>query len=571
MANDSLAKLKQIQAEARARLHEKAIAAVDEAQLSSFRKFVHFWVLVGNSFVRNRCPLRASALAYTTLLALIPLLAVGVGVSASLLKKEGQKPVEEFINKLVDEVAPQLGLLDDTRFEARKRFMELIENYAPAILGSSDRERTDWINKLVDELAPDLELSPTTSREKLETRRVVVGQIEQFVPALEKMSAEKRTEAVSRLLDALDKRLQLLPVAGSSDVEARSQVVGQIQKFIANIHSGTLGLTGTVALIFVAIGLLSTIEGTFNDIWGVPRGRSWFARVIHYWAAITLGPLIIILAMGLTIGSQFQTARAFIQATPLVGHVLFKITPFIILSGAFTLFYQLMPNTRVHWKAALVGGLVGGLLWYLNSRFNVLFASRVVTASKIYGSLGVVPVFLVGLYFSWLILLFGAQVAYAFQNRRAYFQEKQAESVHQRGREFIALRVMTYVGQRFYGGESPPGDLEIAEALAVPSRLVGQIIQPLLQTQLLVETSNPETGYAPGRPLDKISCHDILQALRAGQGQELATRVEPAQVLVRGEFEKIQQAERQKAATVMLETLVKAADGHKPMPEARME
>jgi DNA-binding protein Fis len=65
--------------------------------------------------------------------------------------------------------------------------------------------------------------------------------------------------------------------------------------------------------VFVAIGLLSTIEGTFNDIWGVPRGRNWFARVIYYWAAITLGPLVIILMMGLAIGSEFQTVKEFIE------------------------------------------------------------------------------------------------------------------------------------------------------------------------------------------------------------------------------------------------------------------
>src|SRR5439155_14711581 len=114
------------------------------------------------------------------------------------------------------------------------------------------------------------------------------------------------------------------------------------------------------------------------------------------------------------------------------------------------------PNTKVRWQAALAGGLVGGLLFHLNNLVSVLYVSRVVSNSKIYGSLGLVPVFMIGLYFSWLILLFGAQVSYAFQNRASYLEEKQIENINQRGREFIALRLMTCVGQRFLRGEPPP-------------------------------------------------------------------------------------------------------------------
>src|SRR2546430_6613267 len=164
---------------------------------------------------------RASALAYTTLLALIPLLAVGLGVSTKRLQ-------------------------------------------------GSEATTREMIAKLVDQLAPQLEQVPGTEEEKLGARR---------------------------------------------------KVVEQIQNFIANINSGALGLTGTAGLLFIAIGLLSTIEATFNDIWGVARGRNWFVRVIHYWAAITLGPLLIVLVMGLAIGPKFQGVQNLIQDTPLVGRL----------------------------------------------------------------------------------------------------------------------------------------------------------------------------------------------------------------------------------------------------------
>ena len=458
MGDKSAAKLKRLHTKAQAFLDETSFVTQGEKALTPGQKFILFWVMVGKSFAANRCPVRASALAYTTLLALVPMLAVGIGISAQLLKKEGQKPVEELINRVVSEVAPQLGLI---------------------------------------------------------------------------------------------------PSAGANTEEgARAEVVRRITDFIANVHSGTLGVTGTVAIILIAIGLLGTIEKTFNDIWGVQRSRNWFSSIVLYWTAITLGPMFIILAISLTVGRQFQAIQARLQAVPFLGEFIFVMAPIFILIGAFTLFYLLMPNTKVDWRAALVGGFVGGVLWSLNSQFNVIFASRVITASKIYGPLGTVPVFLIGMYFSWLILLFGAQVAYAYQNRRTYLQEKQAETVNQRGREFIALRLMTRLGQRFQKGESPLTATELAEALEVPTRLVSRILGTLAGDQLLVEVAGPETAYAPARPLASITARHVLDAMRAGQGQELATQDEPERALIRQEFDRIRAAEQAAAASVTVEMLV---------------
>jgi len=462
MAKDSVSQIKKLQDNARVLLDDRRVAA-DEAGLHPLQKLTHFWVLVGKSFVRNRCPVRASALAYTTLLALIPLLAVGLGVSTTLLNSSKEKTAE-------------------------------------------------LISKVVEGLAPQLDQVPGTEQDK---------------------------------------------------VEARKRIVEQIQTFIATINSGALGLTGTVGLVFVAIGLLSTIEATFNDIWGVQRGRNWFVRVIHYWAAITLGPLVIVLVMGLAIGAQFQVVQGLVKGTPIIGGLVFKLVPFFVLCGSFMMLYQLMPNTKVQWKAALVGGLVAAVLWIANGSFNALFASRVVSASKIYGSLGAIPIFLFGLYLSWTVLLFGAQVAYAYQNRRAYIQEKQAESVNQRGREFLALRVMTLVGEKFHHGERPPTVTEISDLLSVSSRLISQTIAPLLQCQLVVEVATPEAAYCPARPLERISCQDIIQTLRSGKGEEPATRQEPTRELVRGAFDEIRQAEDAVARTVTLQAMVERVEARR--------
>ena len=111
MAGDSVTKIKKIQAQAAAFLSEKGMGIQDDKPASRSRKFAHFWLVVYKSFVRNRCPVRASALAYTTLLALIPLLAVVIGISTSFLKAQGEESIQEMIVKLVNNVAPQIDLL----------------------------------------------------------------------------------------------------------------------------------------------------------------------------------------------------------------------------------------------------------------------------------------------------------------------------------------------------------------------------------------------------------------------------------------------------------------------------
>ena len=318
-------------------------------------------------------------------------------------------------------------------------------------------------------------------------------------------------------------------------------------------------------LVFVAIRMLANIEETFNDIWGVTRGRSWMSRIILYWTTITLGPLLLAGAMGLAGSLHFKATAGAITGT-FIGGIAFQLLPLFVLWLAFALAYLLVPNTKVTIRAAMVGGLVGGTLWHLNGVLGFLFVARAASYNKVYGSLGLVPVFMAGLYFAWLILLFGAQVAYAFQNRRAYRQEKLLENVNQRGREFIALRLMTCIGQCFVHGRQPATLQHMSLDLGIPTRLAQQVLQPLLAMRLVVETGGNEAGYAPARPLETITAHHILQALRVGGGAELPMREGPVRTEVLGEFARIEEAEQQAASAISMRALVERAEAKGKLP-----
>jgi membrane protein len=501
------------------RIREGALALLDEraavsfARLSWWYRFAHFWVMVWKSFTRNRCPVRASALAYATVLALIPMLAVAMSISSAILKQEGEDQIDQFIVKLVASVTTQVAISTNSSGAVASGTMEAT-NPPPAAAGPAETTNSPAITGDIGRTNKNLLPAFAQAEEAVKTRR-----------------------AISRY----------------------------IHEFIQNTRSGALGVTGSILLVFAAISMLSRIEDTFNDIWGVARGRSWFMRIVLYWGVISLAPMLLIVALGLATGPHLESTKQLLTAMPFVGHFTFQFLPVVVLCLTFAVFYALIPNTKVHWQAALAGGLAGGILFHLNNVVSVLYVSRVVSNSRIYGSLGLVPVFMIGLYLSWLILLFGSQVAYAYQNRASYFEEKQIENINQRGREFIALRLMTCIGQSFVRGEPPPSAVEIAEALAVPTRLVQQLMQTLGAARLVIETAGAEAAYLPARPLENITCHDILLALRASQGQELETRDEPTRSEVYGEYHRIEEAEREAAASVTMLALVNRAQAQKQL------
>lgn len=463
-------------------------------------RFVHFWVLVARQFVRHRCLVRASALSYSTLIALIPLLAVALSLTSSLLKTQDEDKFKVAVEKLVAAITP-----------------------------------------------------PAT----VETNVVTIKT--NFIPVLATNAASFQVSAGET--NGLLTITNLVPTEETSivTVTAQKKIASEVWGFVQQTQSGALGATGVVLLVFIAISLLSRIEETFNDIWGVQRGRNWLTQVQLYSTTIILGPLLVLAAVSLAGGSHFQSAKEFVSLMPVIGKLIFQLLPLVVLWLAFTLIYLLLPNTKVKFSAAAVGGAVAGSLWFLNNVFGFLYVSRVVSNSQIYGKLGLVPVFMIGLYFSWVFLLLGAQIAYVFQNRVAYLQDRLADNINQRGREFVALRIMTCLGQRFQRGQPPATVSALSTELGVPSRLTQSVLRTLAAARLVTETAGTESAFVPARPLETINAYDILLAMRTANGQELQLRGEPALNEIYGEFSRIEQAERETASVISLLSLANRA------------
>ena len=489
--------LKKIVAEVRAVFDEHHLLR-DEARLTGLQKSLHFCYLVARSFVDNRCLARASALSYTTLLAMIPLLAVGLTFANSLLKSD-QAKVDQWLSAGLAQIAPQLALTNGVPVKINSTNAPGSSNNLPALPST-----TNTVNN-TSNFSPDSKTGTNA-------------------PIAEANARQKILDFVHTSMEGI-----------SQSIETGSKLTRTI---------------AVIALLFVGISLLSTIETTLNDIWGVKRGRSWVARIVQYWAAITLGPILLLGALSLNLSTHFDSVQHYLGGAwlPFASQLL----PILLLVIAFTLFYQLMPNTKVHFLAALAGGVVGGVLLHLNHMFSTLYAGQVLHNSAVYGSLSIIPIFMVGTYISWVIVLIGAQISYACQNRRVYLQEKIADNLNQRSREFVATRLMTFIGERFKTGQPPATVTELSDALGLPSRLTVKLVQILVQNHLLIEVTGAESAYAPAQPLDKITYQAILEAMRAGYGQDLATRDDAQRAKIRAHLQKIEEAANNVAAKTTL-------------------
>ncbi len=319
-------------------------------------------------------------------------------------------------------------------------------------------------------------------------------------------------------MDAVQGRLEKLIVenlAGGSELS--SQVTTYIQHAVANVSGKTLGIVSIVLLIYSVLGLMQNIEDSFNDIFGVKKGRSWDIRIVLYWTALTLGPLLIGASLALTAFLQNDAVMSVVESLGVVSALLIRATPLMVTWVAFGALYLVVPNSRVNFKAAAAAAVVAGSAWSLAKFGYAIYAKKSVTTLSIYGTMAALPLFFFWIYVSWVIVLFGAQVAFAFQNAATYREEDQAARANQHARERAAVRLYLEVARDFFAGRPSTDPAYVAAALGLPRRLLEHLVQALQEGRFL-RTVDGEAGLVPAKDLGTVTISDLVTYLRSGVG-----------------------------------------------------
>jgi len=208
------------------------------------------------------------------------------------------------------------------------------------------------------------------------------------------------------IFSTMQGRLQRWLVESLIPENIARHVMGYLTQFASK--AGGLGLAGLMMLIMTAVALILTVDRTLNNIWRVGVLRPFAQRVLIYWAAITLGPLILAASLSTT-ASVFAASRNYVGSGGLSFFLL--VFEFAMLAAGLTGLYRYVPNTDVKWSHAWSGGLFSALALEIAKRGLAYYLSLVPTYSVLYGAFAAVPILLIWIYVAWVIVLLGAVIA----------------------------------------------------------------------------------------------------------------------------------------------------------------
>ncbi len=310
---------------------------------------------------------------------------------------------------------------------------------------------------------------------------------------------EVKTKAQEFLFD------QFLPTS-------QSEIIAYFNQFADGARS--LGLIGFLALILASILLLDNIESNFNNIWHVTTHRKIIAKITSYTSVLVFGTLL--LGASLTFSARIKAA--ILSDVPFDPGTLEKIGtwffPLALTFFAFLLMYLVIPFTRVQLKSAVVGAAIGSVFFELGKNLFANWVGQSVRYSTIYGSLAVIPIFLVWLYITWIIVLLGLEISFTHQHFAALIRSRSVGDRDDCDRVPTGLQIFTLIAQRFHLGKEPPTADRLSRRFLVATGSVDSHIDRLVKAGLArrVAIGSGAEGVVPARSLDAVRVSDVIAA-----------------------------------------------------------
>lgn len=291
--------------------------------------------------------------------------------------------------------------------------------------------------------------------------------------------------------------------------ELLNKVLGFVDSYLSTIQSGFFIGVGLLFLFWTAMSLIGTIEESFNAIWQVKKGRTYWRKITDYFSMLLILPVLLISSSGLSIFFSTHLSELFYFniLDPLV-QWLFKLTPYFLTWVLFTCVYIYLPNTKVKLRNALLAGIVSGTAFQIFQYFYINGQIWVSKYNAIYGSFAAIPLLLLWLQLSWLIVLFGAELAFAGQNIENYNFESDSKCISARYRSFLLVVIVSIIAKRFAEGSKPYNAEEIARNNNIPIRLSRQLLNKLTEVGIIAEMSvdgEREYCYQPAVDIHLLS------------------------------------------------------------------
>jgi membrane protein len=321
---------------------------------------------------------------------------------------------------------------------------------------------------------------------------------------------------------ALDQKLQeLLVKEFKTQPEVLTWILNQANSAIQATRGGYIAGIGLIILIWSVMSLLDQIESSFNHIWQIEVSRPWLRKFTDYIALMILAPVFLILSSSIqvvvsTVLPDFIAKSSILELfKPLVGFLI-KLAPYLLTWIALTALFIIMPNTKVRLVPAIVSAIIAGTILQILQWLYIDLQFGITKLSAIYGSFAAIPLFIIWVQSSWIILLLGAELAFANQNVLRYEFESEALNVSSYQKRALVLMIMNMIIRNFSTGEKPISSESISRSLKVPVRLVRDILQDLTNSNLVAvihENEYEDRLYQPALDINKLSVSFVLNKL----------------------------------------------------------
>jgi membrane protein len=317
--------------------------------------------------------------------------------------------------------------------------------------------------------------------------------------------------------------------------EVLNTLLGFVDHYLGRINSGYIAGIGLVVLFWSVMKVLGNIESSFNNIWQIKKSRMFARQFTDYISLLVIAPVFLVIASSFNV-SQLQSVSDSIPFLHYLGSVLkvmVTILSYTLIWFVFTLIYIVVPNTKVKFIPALIAGIIAGTLFQLLQWGYVNFQSMLSGYGAVYGTFAALPLFMMWLEFSWLIVLLGAEISFAYQNASQYEQEAQGLQVNLKHRRVLLLLVAQKIVKNFSEGLAPLNAADIAVQLDIPVRLIRDLLYDLLNARIIIETLTPEVrevAYQPALDPAKITVSYVIDTLDK-QGQQVSFEKESKELI----------------------------------------
>lgn len=311
-----------------------------------------------------------------------------------------------------------------------------------------------------------------------------------------------------------------------NDYQEYSTVLNQVflyaNTLLETAKGGVIAGAGVILLLWSVMNLFINIENSFNEIWEIKKGRSWFRKITDYLTMMVIAPIFLFISGSLTVIIKTQVSEALHLS--FVTAILLKLIAFLMICLVFAVLYMVLPNTKVSFKSAFFAGLIAAGLFELLEWGYLAFQIGAVKYNAIYGSFAALPLFLIWVQYSWYIVLFGAELAFAYQNIEHYELENEIQNMSVRYKRVLSLMICNVVVKNFNEGNKALTAYEIAQKLDLPTRLARILINELIEVKLFSEVktvNDKDTAYQPAISDSKLTVNYVLGKLNEKGVNEL--------------------------------------------------